>query len=163
MVRKKQVDYQVSNLGRVKSLDRTIVSRRCSTFTKGKILNPKIRARYYSVNLANTGRVSTKSVHRLVMIAFVGEDVNRTQVNHVDGNKLNNRLDNLEWVNSSENIQHYHLNNRKTSKYLGVCYKKENKKFSASANIDKRKYHIGLYETEFEAFQARNNWLNQRK
>lgn len=85
--------YYVSNLGRVKSIF--------------KDLTPFISAGYYCVNIYPTkGKASKKLVHRLVAEAFLPKCVNKTQVNHIDGNKRNNSVTNLEWCTPKENQSH---------------------------------------------------------
>ena len=84
--------YQVSNLGRVKSIPRER--------TKGGILKPlKDTTGYLSVNLYKNGKIKRYKIHRLVANNFL-------EVNHKDGNKLNNNLSNLEYVTRSQNILH---------------------------------------------------------
>lgn len=106
--------YQVSNHGRVRSLDRKVdimyagVVPMTKTY-KGQILKPYLRGnstRYECVNLRTreTGK-NTCSVHRLVLKAFVGEPPSGFVCCHNDGNPLNNRLDNLRWGTPSENMQ----------------------------------------------------------
>lgn len=102
--------YQVSNMGRVKSLERTRnmnlpshkkpapVSERILTF--GKSLG------YRSVTLAKCGVNKHFRVHKLVALAFIPNPDNKTQINHKDGDKHNNRVDNLEWVTPKENQRH---------------------------------------------------------
>lgn len=65
---------------------------------------------YYLVTLCYKGKRQNKRVHRLLMEAFVPNPENKPQVNHKDGNKLNNCLSNLEWATSSENSQHSYDN-----------------------------------------------------
>lgn len=88
--------YQVSSLGRV---------RRIATF---RVLSPGIRSQYLSVALCVSGLSKLKSctVHRLVAVAFHPGYTPGLEVNHVDGNKLNNRADNLEWVTPADNVRH---------------------------------------------------------
>lgn len=99
--------YQVSNLGRVKSL-----SRRCSThwgtrLVPEKILKPQEKEfGYLCVNLHKDSKSKEFSIHRLVAFAFVPNPSNKPDVNHNDGNKQNNYPENLEWVTNLENIQH---------------------------------------------------------
>lgn len=86
--------YQISNFGNVKSL------------ISNKILKPsKDRFGYVRFNALKNKKAKTLRIHRLVMEIFNPID-NIMQVNHIDGNKLNNRLDNLEWCTDSENKKH---------------------------------------------------------
>ena len=97
--------YQVSNKGKVKSLDRKIVSSDGKTHNyKGKILKPFLRKGYYSVNLRYSGTRKVCDVHRIMANSFIGCG---KVVNHKDGNKLNNNLENIELVTQSENVRHY--------------------------------------------------------
>ena len=101
--------YQVSNLGRVKSLDRTITrSDGVKIKIKGKIRTfSKSHKGYLYLSLTDVNKKrKTFKVHRLVAMAFVQNPDNKPQVNHIDGNKLNNKAENLEWVTNSENQLH---------------------------------------------------------
>ena len=111
--------YQVSNLGRVRSLDRYTdrldsVGNSRELFVKGKILKPAIMKKgYLRVSLSIGHRQATSlQVHRLVAQAFVQNPEKLPQVNHIDENKTNNRADNLEWVTNKENSNHGTRNKR---------------------------------------------------
>lgn len=109
--------YQVSNLGRIKSLDRIIKHKNCLYNRKGKILIQSIRNCYKSVCLYDKEhKMKIISSHRLVAIHFIKNEYNKPCVNHIDSNKLNNRFDNLEWVTVSENSMHYNYSVRKINK-----------------------------------------------
>ena len=104
--------YAVSSLGRVQ---RTAPGRR--TYP-GKILTPLWHGDGYQVvELTKAGVHHTRYVHRLVALAFLPVDPTRNEVNHIDGNKSNPALSNLEWVNESEQRLHaWRLNPHKGRK-----------------------------------------------
>lgn len=98
--------YQISSAGRVKSLGRFADGFQIR-FLNERILNGKIRNDGYRVvRLRYAGSVREYAIHRLVALAFCSNPRNHTEVNHKDGNKLNNHTSNLEWVSHKENIQH---------------------------------------------------------
>jgi len=107
--------YQVSNLGRVKSLDRLVFTNgyKSKYIKLGKILSNGINGDGYEhVVLYKYGKKLTTKVHRLVAIAFIPNNSNKPEVNHIDSNRKNNKLNNLEWVTKSENIRHgYYFGN----------------------------------------------------
>lgn len=95
--------YQVSNLGNVRSLDRFDgVHKR-----DGKIIRPNLKANgYLQVGLRKHSERKWFGLHRLVAIHFIENPYNKPQVNHIDGNKQNNTVNNLEWVTGKENQTH---------------------------------------------------------
>jgi len=96
--------YQVSNLGRVKSLGNGGFNQFQGV---ERILSLCANSSgYYIVVLVNSLVKKTKSVHRLVSLNFIKNPNNDKVVNHKDGNKLNNYIDNLEWCSYSENAKH---------------------------------------------------------
>ena len=100
--------YQVSNLGRVRSLDRTV--RVCGggiRKVKGRLLIPQLSGRgYFAVALWKNNKEKSATVHRLVINSFVPKTEGKEGVNHRDGNKQNNYLENLERCSQSENCSH---------------------------------------------------------
>lgn len=100
--------YQVSNLGRVKSLPRIVVQTNKKTYPiKERILTlSKETNGYIGVTLNDNGK-KRFLVHRLVAQAFLCNPLNLPQVNHKDLDKTNNKADNLEWMTKSENQIHY--------------------------------------------------------
>lgn len=92
--------YQVSNMGRVKSLNYNRKNIQ-------KILNPYLnKCGYYQVTFSENNHRTLHRVNRLVAQAFISNDDNKTQVNHIDEDKKNNIVSNLEWVTPKENINH---------------------------------------------------------
>lgn len=100
--------YEVSDLGRVRSVDRDVIGADgVSKPHHGKMLAPSLRSRnYLYVKLCKCGVRETEAVHRLVASAFVPNLYGKPEVNHIDGCKTNNRAGNLEWCTRSENVRH---------------------------------------------------------
>ena len=104
--------YQVSNLGCVRSVDRYVyceVSPNKLQHLFGKVLKQGFNHKGYPiVYLSKDGKQKTITVHRLVAKAFIENPLNLPQVNHKDGCKTNNKVDNLEWCDNSYNQIHAH-------------------------------------------------------
>lgn len=100
--------YEVSNLGHVRSLTRKIKTSKGIIQTwKGQLLTPgKSGNGYYYVMLSRHGKSKARRVHILVADAFLPNDENYQQVNHLDGDKSNNSASNLEWCTPHQNIEH---------------------------------------------------------
>lgn len=99
--------YAVSNLGRLKSLQRKIIRSDGKPYSvKEKIIHPHITKGYAQATLSYLGKKYYVGVHRLVALAFIPNLQNKPEINHIDGNKLNNCVSNLEWVTESENVRH---------------------------------------------------------
>jgi hypothetical protein len=101
--------YEISNLGNIKSLSKKIKCKNGFRITKEKILKlKKTKGGYLSLQLKNKGKHFL--VHRLVALAFIHNPDNKPQINHINGIKNDNRVDNLEWCNQSENQIHAYKN-----------------------------------------------------
>lgn len=117
--------YQISNMGRVRSMN----YRRKNVIG---ILNPgRDKDGYLQVNLSKKGKTRMSKIHRLVAEAFILKEKNKNQVNHKDGNKENNHIENLEWCTNSENLVHSHyvLKNTHGKKARHVLCIETNKAF----------------------------------
>ena len=102
--------YEISTFGRVRSIERLVDFRGTQKrFIPGKIVSQWImKTGYKKVVLKPNKEMKQYNlpVHRLVAIAFIDNVENKKQVNHKDGNKLNNNVDNLEWCTPKENARH---------------------------------------------------------
>ena len=130
--------YEVSDKGRVRSKNRIIEYSDGRVFTyKEQILKPTEHDRgYLCVKLSNAGKNKREYVHRLVAISFLGDLSSEKEVNHIDGNKKNNVLENLEWVSSSENtIKGYELGLFEKSRKAASERVKNNPMFDRSRKI----------------------------
>lgn len=104
--------YRVSTDGEVLSLNYK------NRFSGPKLMSGQITRKGYLRVILSLNRVpKLLSVHRLVAIAFIPNPENLPQVNHKDGNKLNNSVENLEWISNENNIKHAHENNLRANSY----------------------------------------------
>ena len=110
--------YLVSNKGRVYSN------------IKEKLLKPQKNEKgYLSVELRGGPKRKVKKIHRLVAEAFLKNPLSRTEINHKDGNKENNTVENLEWSTRSENLTHAYSSGLKKQKTTAVNMFKVNGDF----------------------------------
>lgn len=160
--------YEISSLGKIRNL-------------QGKVLKTYIQnSGYEQIKINYQGLHIHKSIHRLVAEAFMPNPLNKEYVNHIDGNKLNNTVDNLEWCTNSENILHARKtglnpynkptlglklkprsNSAKQSQYLGVCWDKSRQRWKAYVVLDNVRYLQKRYDSEYEAALARDECIKQ--
>ncbi len=100
--------YEVSDLGRIKAIERTepMTINNCLRTRKAKILKNNTCNKYLSICVYLHKKPKTVLVHRLVLISFIENIENKREVNHINCIKTDNRLLNLEWSTSSENTIH---------------------------------------------------------
>lgn len=96
--------YQISNFGNVRRLKRVVVVNK----TKDVYFEVKRYKQngYYMVIISVLGRINRLGIHRLVADAFIPNPENKSTVNHINGIKIDNRVENLEWCSQYDNIQH---------------------------------------------------------
>lgn len=115
--------YEISNLGRVKSIAK-FHNKRDGTVQRntkyGKILKQS-NTQYAHITLRRNGENFTRLVHRLIAIHFIPNPENKPHINHLNGIKRDNRIENLEWCTTSENVRHaFDTNLIKNRKGMGV-------------------------------------------
>lgn len=135
--------YEVSDLGRVKSL------------TYNKIMKPNFKKRGYTqISLYKDKKVMWVTYHRLVLMNFMENVNNYPTINHKNGIRHDNRLENLEWVTDSENNTHRYIGKPKSSKYTGVQWHKAANKWLAKYKVNQKAVHLGVFENEYDAHMA---------
>ena len=116
--------FEVSDQGRVRNK------------ITGHILKPVPMERgYLRVSLSYNGKGHTKKIHKLVAIAFVPNPLNKSEINHINGNKLDNRAVNLEWATRKENMEHASKNG-----YLNVPHTWHNDRIYCKINGKEYRY-----------------------
>lgn len=138
--------YRISSYGNVESLN-------FNRSGKSKLLTPcKNSNGYLTVNLYKNSKNSNVKVHKLVAIHFLNHKPcnYKEVVNHIDFDKSNNKIDNLELISQRENSNQKHIES--VSKYVGVSRCRY--KWRATMSIGRKSKHIGVFETEIEASNA---------
>ena len=146
--------YQISNFGRVKSLERFVPNRHGSlTKIEERFLSPSIhKCGYVKYSLAKDGKMRTFLAHKLVATAFCYKADESFEVNHIDGDKTNNKFSNLEWVSRSYNTKHAYENNLSGFKdRVKSNLDKINSKNSYSKVILKRGNEILIFDSVSKA------------
>ena len=158
--------YEVSNLGVVRTLERKASHRYGFRIVKAKTLSAGLTRKkngYLVVNLSVHNKPKSYTVHRLVAVAFIPNPNNLPHINHIDGNPLNNRADNLEWVSVRENNCHRVRSQKRSSKYIGVHQRKWDGKYVASISHQNTSVVIGSYDNEIDAYNARKEYEKEHK
>lgn len=151
-----QPKYEVSNLGRIRVKATGLIRKQQKGVTcKG----------YWNISFYQGHGLPTKNylVHRLVAKAFIPNPNNLPQVNHIDSNRENNCVDNLEWISISDNLKHsFRSNNRKApssgkksnnsfySKYHNVCWRKDKQRWVSTVKKDGKRLSGRLFKDEIE-------------
>ena len=136
-------NYEVSNLGNVRNKK------------TGKILKQYLQNEYYKVGLSVNGKSKQKRVHRLLALSFIPKLHNKSFVDHIDKNSLNNNIGNLRWVSLSENKMNSSKYKNNTSSQTGVYFRKDKNKWEVKISVNGIKKHIGYYTNFDEAIAAR--------
>lgn len=148
-----EVIYEISNLGRVKSLSRLIIKSKGSYVSKELILNPSISNSRLYVGLYSEEKIYKVQVSVLVAIAFLNHTPNgyKIVVDHIDNNPLNNRVDNLQLISARLNVS---KDRKGTSKFTGVTWDKSRGKWICYINIGGKNKYLGRFDDELKASKA---------
>ena len=150
----------VSNYGNVKSLSRKSYCGHGYRIKKERLLKKCLDSdKYEIVGLHINKKTTTKKVHQLVYIAF-NDNCCIVNINHINGVKTDNRIENLENVTSRENACHRSNLKIYTSKYIGVSLAKGNR-WTSQIYHNKKVVYLGYFDTEEEAFKARVDYENK--
>ena len=152
--------YQVSNFGRVKSLKRVVPHKLYGTkVVPERFLKAYLRSHgYYCISLWNNNSKTDKYIHRLLAIYFITNPNNYPCINHIDGNKTNNSINNLEWCTIKQNNEHSYANGLNSlNRKIKVCSYTTNECViyrsirQASININKNPdyLHVALKRNKF--------------
>lgn len=137
--------YHISNLGRIRSLN-------YNNTTQIKIRKLDVRGMYLAICLCRHNIKTKYSVHRLVAINFIENPQNKPEVNHIDGNKMNNHVDNLEWVTTSENRHHaFNTGLQKSAKYWTGRFGKDHNLSKEVNQYDKNGVFVNKFYSTCEA------------
>ena len=143
--------YEVSDLGRVRSLARTT--------TKGGIMKQQVSSnKYLRVELSKQNIRKKKLIHRLVLEAFLPIE-EKMEVDHINHIKTDNRLENLRWATRSENKRNTNKMVNCSSQYIGVSWCKSRNNWEVRCKFDNKNINVGRFNTELEAAKAYNNFI----
>ena len=140
--------YEVSSLGRVKSCERTIIRSNGREINfPDKIMKPSINHKgYLIIDLRKNGNRQGGFIHRLVGKAFIDNPLNKERINHKNGDKTDNRVQNLEWVTNQENMAHAYKFLGRTNKAASESRKRIVEQLNGDGSI------VNIFESIKEAF-----------
>ena len=142
--------YEVSNIGRVKSMDRFRKARGGKkAFVSGRVLKHRVGSNGYPyICLCKDGSQKSKTIHQLVAIAFLNHIPCgfKLVINHINLVKTDNRVENLEIVSNRINSNQKHI--KSSSKYVGVRWDKSNCKWRAYIRVGGKTKHLGMFKNE---------------
>lgn len=150
--------YQASNLGRVRSLDRTVTTVRGEWNYKGKIMDGSVDKGYRKYKLYIDGVGNTLSASQIVAITFLGHKPNgfKDVIDHINGDTSDDSLANLQIVTQRENSSTCYRSDKDcfTSKYVGVSWVSKSSKWQAHIHNQSKTIYLGLFNSELEASKA---------
>jgi hypothetical protein len=150
--------YMVSNLGRVKSLDRWVYRKVVNkdVFVEGKLLAQALSTDGYPMVTLYGETKRDKHPTAVYLIEFWSfnkeiEKVKGFEVDHIDNNKLNSALSNFQYIKTRHNSSKRSMNLRKSSRFTGVSWNQEKGKWQAHIRINSKSKYLGRYDNEIDA------------
>jgi hypothetical protein len=141
--------YEISNIGTVRN-------------SRGIIMKSRDNLDgYLIIDLRNNGKRKSAKIHRLIAEHFIDNNDNKICIDHIDGNRRNNTVENLRWCNRSENSINKKLQSNNTSGHRGVCFDKHNNIWISYVNINKISVKIGSFKNKEDAIEARIKKANE--
>ena len=139
-------NYSISNAGNIKNLK------------TNRILKPGVNNGYLCVSLCKKDcKPKNHLIHRLIAQHFIPNENELDCVDHINSNRLDNRIVNLRWCSHQQNMHNQSKTTKKTSsKYKGVCWDKQNGKWTVNIKKDNVQQHIGRFDNERDAAIAYN-------
>jgi hypothetical protein len=136
-------NYSISDFGNVRN------------DTTNKILKPNInRCGYKYVSLCENGKPKSRTVHRLVCVTFLNNPNDKSCVDHINNDKIDNRKENLRWASKSENGRNACISSKNTTGFKGVYFDKRNSNWIAQCVVDGDKFHLGSFKDIHDAASA---------
>jgi hypothetical protein len=141
-------NYCISNMGEIMNNN------------SQKILKPILSTNgYYQITIRYDKIKKNPRIHRLVAETFIPNLENLKSIDHINRNKLDNRVSNLRWVSTSNNMRNIEKKINKTSKYIGVYFAKQRNKYHARGRLNGKSVCIGYFDNEEDAGRAYNDWV----
>ena len=158
---KEYPNYKVSNLGRVKSIDMDVWNGKVFYKQKGRILKHNKDNYGYSIVRLSNGKIKkTIKVHKIMAMTFLNHIPNgyKTVIDHIDNDKDNNELGNLQLISHRENTT---KETRGASKYVGVSLRSKDGMWVSQMWINGKKNYLGAYKTQLEAHNTYQSKLKE--
>jgi len=148
--------YQASNMGRIRSVDKTVFNGKGYWVRKGKILSQSNCKGYKNLSLCKNGKSKTHFVHKLVAMTFLNHkpDGMNIVIDHINEDKIDNRIENLQIITHRENILKSIDKTNTSSKYVGVYLRPDTGRWGCGIKINGRKKHLGYWSDEFMAHKV---------
>jgi hypothetical protein len=146
--------YQISTYGRIRSLDHYTYRNICKQqiFMKGRVLkvNHTVDG-YRCIRITGGPNKMTLRIHRMMWVVFNGTVPKGYEVDHIDNDKENNLIGNLQLLKTRHNSAKRSMNLKKSSRFTGVCHTRNRKAWQAHIRINGKSTYLGTFDNEIDA------------